>query len=112
VVNESLAFSLLGLASSGLATLLSIGLAVVGLAYVRRVNTMAGLCMAGAGLLGAMGSVIRRIVSFAMSFIGGMTLLTISQIFTTLLSLLASALIPLAIFLLANAVKQGTRQAP
>jgi hypothetical protein len=88
--------------------LLSIGLAVVGLAYVRKVNTMAGLCFAGAGALGALGSIIQRVASVATSLAHNTTILTISQVFTSLLSMLAGLLIPLGIFMLANAVKQTT----
>lgn len=107
--SPSLFFSLLTFATSGLATLLSVGLAVVGLTYVRRVNAMAGLCLAGAGLLGAFGALIRRLVALAFSFTGGTAIFTISQILTTLLSLLGGLLVPVAIFLLANTIKQNTR---
>lgn len=105
-MNTDIAFSLLNFASGGLATLLSIGVAVVGLVHVRRVHTLAGLCFAGAGLFGALGSVIRRFSSLASSFVGGTIVYTVSQIFTTLLAIVAGALLPLGIFLLANAVKQ------
>lgn len=112
-MNEMLVFQLVDFAAMGLLTLLSLGILLVGLVYVRRVNVMAGLCMAGAGGLGALGAVIRRIMSLAINIGGGgYMLLTLSQIFTTLLAIVASALLPVAIFLLANAVKQGTRQGP
>jgi hypothetical protein len=102
-------FGILNTASTGLATLLNVGLAVVGLVYVRRVNTMAGLLMAGAGALGAFASIIRRLVGLVASFFGGTAVFTASQIFTTLLSIAAGVLLPLAIFLLANSIKQGAR---
>jgi hypothetical protein len=100
---------LLGFASSALATLLSVGLAVVGLVYVRRANSMAGICLAGAGALGAFASIIRRIVALVANFVGGTAIFTLSHIFTSLLTILASLLIPLSIFLLANAIKQNAR---
>lgn len=106
-MNESFLFSILGVASTGLTTLLSIGLAVVGIAYVRQVNTMAGLCFVGAGALSAFGSVIQRFASLATSFAHNTTILTISHIFTALLSMLAGLLVPIGIFLLASAIKQN-----
>ena len=108
-MNESFLFGILGLASSGIALLLSVGLAVVGLIYVRRADPMAGLCLAGAGALGAFASTIRRIVSLVANFVGGTAIFTVSQLFTTLITCLAGVLIPLAIFLLANAIKKGSR---
>lgn len=107
--SPSIFFTILNLATSGLATLLSVGLAVVGLVYVRRVNLFAGLCLAGAGFLGAFGSLIRRIVSLAFSFTSGTGIFTVSQILTTLLSIASGLLIPIAIFLLASSVKQNLR---
>ena len=111
-MNDMFFIQILSLASSGVAFLFSIGLAVVGLVYVRRVNLMAGFCLAGAGALGAFASIIRRIVTLVATFFGGTAIFTISQIFTTLVTALAGLLIPLAIFLLANSVKQGSRQTP
>ena len=111
-MNDMFFIQIMSMASSGIALLLSIGLAVVGLVYVRRVNLMAGLCLAGAGALGAFASIIRRFVSLAATFFGGTAIFSASQIFTTLLTSLAGVLIPVAIFLLANAIKQGPRQSP
>jgi hypothetical protein len=107
--SPSLFFNLLSFASSGLATLLSLGLVVVGLVHVRRANPIAGLLLAGAGALGAFGSLIRRLVSLAFSFTSGTPLFTISQILTTGLSILSGLLIPVAIFMLANSIKQNQR---
>ncbi len=112
-MNETFIFSILGMASSGIALLLSVGLAVVGLVYVRPVNSMAGYCLAGAGALGAFASIIRRIVSVAANFFLGVpSIFTASQLFTTLVTSLAGVLIPLAIFLLASSIKQGSRTRP
>ena len=109
-MNESFLFGLLSTFSSGIATLFGVGLVVVGLVYVRRVSAIAGFCMAGAGALGAFQAVIRRIVGFLFSFGGGTTIYTASQIFTTLISIVAGLLVPVSIFLLANAIKQAPRQ--
>lgn len=111
-MNDMFFFQIMSLASSGITLLLSVGLAVVGLVYVRRVNLMAGLCFAGAGALGAFASIIRRIVSLAASFFGSTAIFTASQILTTLVTALAGVLLPLGIFLLANAIKQGSRTSP
>ncbi len=108
-MNEMFFFQIMTFASTGMGLLLSVGLAVVGLVYVRRVNMMAGLCFAGAGALGAFSSIIRRIVSVIANFVGGTAIFTASQFLTTLLTVLAGALIPLGIFLLANSIKQGSR---
>lgn len=108
-MSESIFFSLLSFATSGLSTLLSVGLAVVGLVYVRRVHALASICFVASGALGAFGSVIRRLVSLAFSFTRGTPIFTISQVLTSLLSVLAGALIPVAIFLLATAIKEKTR---
>ena len=105
-MNESIIFGLYGMASGVLGTLLNVALVAVGLVHVRRVNTTAGLCFAGAGALGAVASLIQRISSFAISFLGNMSIHTIVQLFTTSLGLLGAALIPVGIFLLANAIKQ------
>lgn len=107
-MNESILFSMLGVASTGLTTLLGVGMAVVGLTYVRQVNTMAGLCFVGAGALGAIGSVIQRFAGLANSFAHNSAVLVVSQLLTALLSMLAGALIPVGIFLLANTIKQKT----
>lgn len=111
-MSERYVFELLGFATSGLGLLLSVGLLVVGLVYVRRVSAIAGLCLVGAGALGAFGSLIRRLVGIAFSFIGGTSLYTVSQILTTGLSIVAGLLIPVAIFLLANTIKQQSRPVP
>ncbi len=107
MVNESLLFGLFSMATGVLGTLLNIAMIAVGLVYVRRVNTFAGLCFVGAGILGAFASLIQRLTGLAMSLIGNMSVYTIVQIFTTLLSLLGGALIPVGIFLLANTIKQN-----
>jgi len=111
-VSERYIFELLAFATSGLGMLLSVGLAVIGLVYVRRVNAIAGLCLVGAGALGALGSIIRRLVGLVFSFLGGTPLYTLSQILTTGLSIVAGLLIPVAIFLLANTIKQQPRVGP
>lgn len=111
-MNEMFFFQIMSMASSGITLLLSVGLAVVGLVYVRPVNMMAGLCLAGAGALGAFSAIIRRIVSLVANIFGGSAIFTASQIFTTLVTALAGVLLPLAIFLLASSVKQGSRPSP
>ncbi|MDI1477047.1 hypothetical protein QHF84_10570 [Polyangium sp. y55x31] len=104
--------SLLGLANTGVLTLLGVALVVVGLGTVKKTHAAAGFCLAGSGALMAFGSVLRGILNFALSFAGGGlgTLYTLSHVLTTLMNLLAAVLLPVSIFLLANAVKQGAGQ--
>ncbi len=109
-LNGAFGGTLMSLFSTGVLTLFGVGLVVVGLSNVRRVSSTAGLCLAGAGGLLAFGAVVRQVVNFALSF-GGMglgTLFTLSQVFTTGMQLLGIVLVPVSIFLLANAVKQGS----
>ena len=105
-MNERLLAQGLGLASGGLTVLLGVGMIVVGLVYVRRADTMAGLCFAGAGALSAFAGVLRQAVALVFTFSFGPTLYMIVQVFATGLSILGGILVPVGIFLLANAVKR------
>ncbi|MDC3954586.1 hypothetical protein [Polyangium jinanense] len=109
---SGLGMSLLGLASAGVLTLLGVALVVVGLGTVKKVHDLAGFCLAGAGGLMTVASVLRQLMSFALSFagMGFGTLFTLSQILTMGMHILAAVLLPVSIFLLANAVKQGAGQ--
>jgi hypothetical protein len=103
---------LLGIASMGVLAVLGVGLIVVGLGTVKRVHALAGFALAGAGGLMAFAAVVRQIMSFALSFTGIGTLYTLSTLFTTGMHILAAVLLPVSIFLLTNAVKQGGGQVP
>ena len=105
-MNNDIALNLLNLAGGGLATLLNVGLLVIGLIHVRRVHTFAGLCFAGAGAVGALSSLLRRLGGVATSIVGNSIIYTISQILASLLAIAGALLIPVGIFLLANALKQ------
>jgi len=106
----SIGASLLGLASAGVTILFGVALVVVGLGAVRRVHGVAGMCLAGAGGLTALASLMRMILNFALSFMGFGTLYTLTSVLLTGMHMLAAVLIPVSIFLLANAIKQGAGQ--
>lgn len=107
-MNSDIALNLLSFASGGLATLLNIGLIVIGLVHARRVNALAGMCFAAAGAIGALSSLIRRFAGIVASISGSSAIYTVSQIFGSLLMIVSAVLLPFGIFLLANAVKQAT----
>jgi hypothetical protein len=111
-MNDMVLMQLLSIATAGLAILLNAGLVVVALVYVRHANAAAAYCLAAAGAIGAFGFIVRRLVGLVFTFAGGVSIFTASQIFATLLSALGGLLIPVAIFLLANGVKQSARQNP
>lgn len=103
---------LLGLLSVGVLTLLGVGLVSVGLGTVKKVHAPAGFCLAGAGALIAVASILRQLSSFALS-VAGMrfgTMFTLTQVLTTGMHVLAGVLLPVSIFLLATAIKQGAGQ--
>ncbi|MDI3289809.1 hypothetical protein [Polyangium sp. 15x6] len=104
--------SLLSLASAGVLTLLGVALVAVGLGTVKKVHDLAGFCLAGAGGLMTVASILRQLLSFALSFAGMRvgTMFTLTQVLTTGMQVLAAVLLPVSIFLLANAVKQGAGQ--
>jgi hypothetical protein len=101
-------YGLLGLLSTGLYLLIALALVVVGLTHVRRVQAMAGFCLAGAGAVVGFGAVARQVSSFAFS-LGGSSVFVVVQVLTLLTSLLSGVLAAAAIFLLAGALKQGSR---
>ncbi|MDI1443248.1 hypothetical protein [Polyangium sp. 6x1] len=109
---SGLGMGLLGMASSGVLTLLGVALVAVGLGTVKKTHAAAGYCLAGAGAIMSFASVLRQLVNFSLSFAGaGLgTLYTLSQVLTTLMHIVAGVLLPVSIFLLANAVKQGAGQ--
>jgi hypothetical protein len=107
---SGLGASLLGFASSGAMILFGVTLVAVGLGTVRRTNGPAGMCLAGAGALAAFAALVRLILSFALSFMGFGTLYTLTSVLTTGMNLIAAVLVPVSIFLLANAIKQGAGQ--
>ncbi|MDC0749484.1 hypothetical protein [Polyangium mundeleinium] len=103
---------LLGLLSVGVLTLLGVGLVAVGLGTVKKVHAPAGFCLAGAGALIAFASILRQLLNFAFRFSGmGLgTMFTLTQVLTTGMHVLAAVLLPVSIFLLATAIKQGAGQ--
>lgn len=108
---NALGAGLLNFASAGITILFGVAFVVVGLGAVRRVHGGAGLALAGAGALTAFASLVRLVLSFALSYFGFGTLFTLLQVLTTGMHVLAAVLVPVSIFLLANAVKQGAGQA-
>jgi len=104
---------LLGLASSAISILLGVILIVVGLTQVRRASPLGGLCLAGAGALNAFGTLVSQVVHFTLSLTGfgeGMTVLTATQLLTSLLHVVAAVLVPVGIFMIAGDVKRGSAQ--
>ncbi|MDI1431953.1 MULTISPECIES: hypothetical protein [Polyangium] len=103
---------LLSLASVAVLTLLGVGLVTVGLGTVKKVHGPAGFCLAGAGALIAFASILRQLLSFALSFAGMRlgTMFTLTQVLTMGMHVLAAVLLPVSIFLLATAIKQGAGQ--
>ncbi len=112
MVNEQFFFESFRFATTTLIALVSVGLVVAGIVYIRRVSRAAALCLVGAGALNLIAIVVRTLINAMVEGTGTTNISTATRILTMFSSILAVMLLPLAIFLLANAIKQRSRSSP
>jgi len=105
------AHGFVGLLSTGLYIVVALAFVSLGLTHVRRVHAMSGFALAGAGALLGLDAVVGQIASFAIG-LGGMSVYVVVQIVTLLMRIAAAVLTIAAIFMLAGALKQGSRPGP